>query len=205
MTLKNFFNKCVLWCPLPVIFIWNVKAIIALIKEGVWAKSMVDGLFYRQPMHSMTIVVSTLLYFSLLAYFYANLEPSVKVGSSIALILFGLTFYEAWWHLGCGGDYPRCIPTIWFLYSAIMGVCVVYLDIKYDIIDLSSIRVLIVTLLFGIFIIGMGIIMKNGFYTKFYLYERGLGPNPHDLFMFINVIIGRTLWLPLVKKVRRWR
>lgn len=210
MTPKQIFNKFILWGPVPFIALWNFLAIKAMLTDGLWAQSMVEGIFYRQPMHSMTILMSTTLYVVLLFYFYTGLEPIIRVGCAWALIVFGLTFYEAWWHLGCykvwvlsGLSKTGGIPLIWFLYSAILSVCIYYLNFKYHILEFSHMRTFYLCVLLYSFLLGWMGVLESGFYQKFLLYERGLGPNPHDLFMFINVVIGRGFWLPLVRRIKK--
>lgn len=201
-TLKKYLSSLsllILYGPL-VILIYNVITTLLTMTTNPWGFAEYNFIIWTHDIHAPTIIYVSVLYLLLCFYFYRGLDPIIRVGCSIVMSLFGLFFYEFWWHLGCWMVWGTSQVIFWGAFVFAFIVCVHYIHLRYNILCITRSRAIILTGLLVVFIGGWWILLQQGFYQTLLLHEKGLGPDPHGWITAINKGVAVFMWLPLVRR-----
>lgn len=158
----------------------------------------------RYNISSVTLMVSS--GFVLLLWFLFNhVDVLPRIICSISLPILGLSFHEAWWHVGWWYTWNWNFNKVLFmiLYTVAIFVSTIILHIKYNILKFSIPRLILILLFLLVYRIGWQRLVDTGFFFTLLEYERGLAPSPHGLFVYLNASIGRTVWLLLANRSRK--
>jgi len=195
-------EQWILYVPLLFLLYNNLNVLISMSKNP-WGHTEIHFIVWRHELHSLTVVYLTIFYLLLFFYFYRGLDPIIRVGCSTVIPLFGLFFYEFWWHLGCWIVWRWCMPTFWGPFTITIAICIYIIHQRYNILDLTMNKRVLILLptLFFLFLGGWWVLLEQGFYQSLLSYEHGMGPDPHGWLIFLDKGIAILMWLLVVREV----
>ena len=186
--------------PLPFLVIFNIDAVLSVLNNP-WGHTKINLVVWEIGIHSLTIIYLSFFYLVLYFHFYSELRPLYKMTFSAVPPLFGLFFYEFWWHLGCRITIGGGIPKFWFFYVWIVFICIIALHMNYRILDFSKLNLIKLGVFFTVFLLFWVGTIRSGFYPKLLLHGRGLAEDPHGPLNALSKGASMLMWLMIVNKV----
>jgi len=193
-------RQCIFYVPLLFLLYNNLNVLISM-SANPWGCTEIHFIIWKYEIHSLTMTYITVFYLLLFFDYYSELDPIMRVGCSTVIPLFGLFFYEFWWHLGCWIVWKWCAPFFWGVFVVTLAICINYINQRYNILNLTMNRFLIWVVMFLLFLAGWWELLDRGFYQSLLLYEQGFGPDPHGLFTSLIKGVSIFIWLCFVRRI----
>jgi len=173
-----------------VFMIWHdIIAVISMIKIPTGHTS-VNFIVWRHSFHSITILAISVIFLVLYFYSFPDKDPLHRLSFSIVVSVFTVIFYECWWHLGCWMVTGYGNPLFWAMYDIVVAICIIYLHVKYEVLEFSVWRMGVFLPLFSIFLLGWFAVMSSGFYEAYLAFSLDHSPDPHTLLIMGDKVIG---------------
>lgn len=145
---------------------------------------------------SVTVITFTLS-IAVLYYIYKEMDVFPRIMCSLVLPIFGISFHEAWWHVGSWYTWGMGFPIFWISYSVALFLVAIILHMRCGSLKFTMPRLVFILVCLLGYRVGWQYLMDTGMFPALLLYEQGRGPNPQGLVLYLNASLGRMVWLLL--------
>jgi len=194
------------YIPLCFLLLWCGQVLFGMITinpYGTYVISFVPNYVsgswtLGRHIRGFTLISITVCYI-VVFYMTSYLRPILRTACSVLISFVGLIHYEFLWHVGLQIISGAGQWQYWGSFSLCMLMFLHYVNIHIKILDLSRSRIKKFVCFYGISVLLWVLVITGGFYQQFLAYIVEEAPDPHNLLLVVNRIVGIVMWVTIVR------